>query len=104
MPISMRAKMDKIREIKEDVRGGEGTTRFVDLQRKMFPSESEPSVPLPSHRKKVNFDDILKLYKDQESPEALKCIQKYDMLKNPQVRTELVKRAYSVTSKMENLL
>ena len=26
------------------------------------------------------------------------------MLKNPQVRTELVKRAYSVTNRMENLI
>ena len=34
----------------------------------------------------------------------MKCIQKYDMLKNPQVRTELVKRAYSVTNRMENLI
>ena len=34
----------------------------------------------------------------------MRCIQKYDMLKNPQVRTELVKRAYSVTNRMENLI
>lgn len=55
-------------------------------------------------KKKINFEDISKLYKEQESSEALKCIQKYDMLKNPQVRTELVKRAYSVTNNLSNFI
>jgi len=37
--------------------------------------------------KKVNFEDIAKLYKEGgESDEALRCIQKYDMLKNTSVR------------------
>ena len=90
--------MDKIKEIKEEVRGGEGSARFIDLQKKMFVNEPAFEPPVPGHRKKANFDDVLRLYREKESAEAVKCIQKYDMLKNAQVRTELVKRAYSVTS------
>jgi len=63
----------------------------------MFP---ETPVETNNFKKKVNFDEITTIYKNNESVDALKCIQKYDMLKNPQVRTELVKRAYSVTNNL----
>ena len=54
--------------------------------------------------RKANFDDIVSLYRERESAEALQCIQKYDMLKNAPVRSELVKRAYSVTKSMDSFL
>jgi hypothetical protein len=63
-----------------------------------------PEPELPSLKKKAVFDDIVALYKANESIEALKCIQKYDMLKNPHVRVELIKQAYSVTSNIENFI
>jgi 3-isopropylmalate dehydratase small subunit len=81
-----------------------GTTnnKILDLQKKMF-TEQAPEAYMNS-KKKANFDDIAHLYKEKESEEAYKCIQKYDMLKNPQVRAELIKRAYAVTMNLENFL
>ena len=98
MTVPTRAKLDRIKETKEEVRG-EGTTRLTELQKKMFSESNLEIAPRPL-TKKVNFEDILSLYREQESPEAMKCIQKYDMLKNPQIRTELVKRVYSMTNKL----
>lgn len=80
----MKGKIDKINSIREEVKGSSGeSNRLLDLQKRMF---SEPANDIPT-RKKANFDDIVKLYRERESEEAYKCIQKYDMLKNPQVRT-----------------
>ena len=66
----------------------------MDLQKKMFP---EAPVHSGHYGRKASFDEIVKLYRDKESSEALQCIQKHDMLKNAPVRTELIKRAYAVT-------
>lgn len=54
--------------------------------------------------KKVIFEDIVKLYREKESEEALKCIQKYEILKNAPVRGELIKRAFGVTHHLDNFL
>jgi hypothetical protein len=43
-------------------------------------------------------------YREKESPEALQCIQKYDMLKNPPVRMELIKRAFAMTVNLDSFL
>jgi hypothetical protein len=73
---------------------GAPNKNLLDLQKRMFTDIPEQNT---NPKKKANFDDIAKLYRERESEEAYKCILKYDMLKNPQVRTELIKRAYAVT-------
>jgi hypothetical protein len=104
LPITMKGKLDKIQSIREEMKksSAEGGNKLLDLQKRMF-SENVPEQVLPS-KKKVNFEDIVKLYRERESEEAVKHIQKYDMLKNPQVRIDFIKRTYAVTNNLENLL
>lgn len=100
----MRGKLDKIQSIREDMKksSAESGTRMLDLQKRMF-SEQPPEQGGHS-RKKVTFEDMARLFRERESEEAVKHIQKYDMLKNPQVRIDFIKRAYAVTNNLENLV
>jgi hypothetical protein len=98
----MKGKLQQIQSVKEEMKKSGGDNRLLDLQKRMFSEVPEQRQQVG--KRKVVFEEISNLYRKSESEEACKHIQKYDMLKNPQVRADFIKRTYTVTHNLENLI